>query len=89
LDTNGFSRNPWIPLFGVFLDGVLGLSGSIVVKLLENRRERRVLAYALAGEITAILEIVRVREYVRNTAEYIAQAENHKNSTVTMLVRIE
>jgi len=58
-------------LLSVVVGGALALAGGIATKLLENRRERRAFAYALAGEIHAIVQIIEERQYQQGFAAAI------------------
>jgi len=50
-------------IISVVVGGALAIAGGVIATTLEHRRERKALAYALAGEIKAIVDIVERRKY--------------------------
>jgi hypothetical protein len=62
----------WIaPLLGTALGGVIALGSTLFMFSRQRSHEKRNLAGAFAGEIGAILEIVRLRGYVRHLHDAI------------------
>ncbi|HMJ67036.1 MAG TPA: hypothetical protein VK615_16960 [Candidatus Binatia bacterium] len=62
-------------LLSVIVGGALALAGGFLTKLWECRREQRALAFALAGEIGAIIDVAERRKYLPHIRETIAKVE--------------
>lgn len=79
-------------LIGILLGGFLaiagGIAGSVVPIILQNRRERRALAYSLAGEISSLIEIAEQRKYEQFFEAIIANVKATKQPWFVK-VRIE
>ena len=70
----------YLPLMAVIVGGILALAGGFISNFyFEWRRDRRLrknLALAFQGEITAIQEMVRKREYIEGLKKTIREIEN-------------
>jgi len=70
----------YLPLMAVIVGGILAIAGGFFSNLwFEWRRDRRLrknLALAFQGEITAIQEMVRKREYIEGLKNTIRKIEN-------------
>lgn len=75
-------------LIGGFLAIAGGIAGNVVPIVLQNRRERRSLAYSLAGEISSLLEIAEQRKYEQFVEEIIQHVKATKQP-MFINVRIE
>src|SRR5690606_36646917 len=68
-----------VQLAAVLLGGLLAIAGGIVTTLFRDeqlqRRESRNLALAFKGEITALLELIQERNYLKRMADVIEQIE--------------
>ena len=68
-----------VQLAAVLLGGLLAIAGSIFTTLFRDaqlqRRESRNLALAFKGEITALLELIQDRNYLKRMADVIEQIE--------------
>jgi len=53
----------WQTLLSVVVGGILAIGGGIAQQWWQRRQDRRSLAYALAGEIGAIIESIELRRY--------------------------
>ena len=77
----------WPALVGVVVGGVIGISGSVVLQLWEDRRRRRALAGASAAEIGAICAIARRRRYLEHL-ERLLEAVRESQQPGWMAVKI-
>jgi len=70
----------YLPLIGVILGGILAILGGFLsnfwLECYRDRRLRKNLALAFQGEITAIQEMVRKREYIEGLKKTIREIEN-------------
>jgi hypothetical protein len=62
-------------IISVLVGGGLALSGGAVSAIWRQRRERRSLAYALAGEIQAIVDVMQMRKYQEVVKHYIEKVK--------------
>lgn len=71
----------WLPLIGVGLGAVLGFLTSLASNIYFERKrvseEKKNLALAFGGEISAILHIVEIRKYIETLKMYVAHMEAH------------
>jgi hypothetical protein len=58
----------------MIIGGVLALAGGFLSQWWQKRQERKALAHALSGEISAIIEIGKHRGYMEGMANVINQA---------------
>ena len=65
-------------IISVAVGGAIGIAGGVVIKLWEGQREKRALAYALAGEVSAILEIVERRKYRQAVRQLMTAVETNR-----------
>lgn len=63
------------PLLQTGLGGLLAIIGGVWAHWQSHRQERKNLAHALAGEISAILDIVDRRQYEKGIREIIQSAQ--------------
>jgi len=75
-------------LVGGFLAIAGGIAGSVVPIVLQNRRERRALAYSLAGEISSLIEVAEQRKYEQSIEAIIQNVKTTKQPWF-VTVRIE
>jgi hypothetical protein len=79
-------------IIGILLGGFLaiagGIAGSVVPIVLQNRRERRALAYSLAGEISSLIEVAEQRKYEQSIEAIIQNVKTTKQPWF-VTVRIE
>ena len=62
-------------ILSVVIGGALAIAGGLAPRLWESRRQRRALAHALAGEVSAIIDIVERRRYQEGVRELIRAVE--------------
>jgi hypothetical protein len=53
-----------LPVISAFIGGLIGITGAYIAFLYQRRSERKSITAAFAAEISAILEIVKKRDYV-------------------------
>ena len=63
------------PLLQTALGGILALAGGVCAHWYGHRQERKNIAHALAGEISAILDIVERRNYEKDIQKTIQSAK--------------
>ena len=62
----------WVPLLSALIGGALAIGGNLAIEARRAKVERRNLALALKGELTAIIRIVSARKYVKHLEEVVA-----------------
>ena len=67
-----------INMVPVLIGGLLGIGGVIVSQWLNDRRARRAIAGAFAGEIGAICSIIRSRKYLESLKQLLENIEQTK-----------
>lgn len=78
-------NQPVLQLLSVIIAGIFG---AVFTKFLEEFRQRRSLSHALAGEIEAILNVIRHRGYIAGLDEAINKIETTGESW-SFRVRVE
>ncbi|WP_368655374.1 hypothetical protein ABRY94_11625 [Castellaniella ginsengisoli] len=55
----------WIPLISAIAGGAIAIGGNLAIECWRQHRRAKSLAFALRGEIKAIIEVVGIRRYVQ------------------------
>lgn len=72
----------WVPLLAAVIGGVLVIISNIGLEIFKRNREAKSLALAIRGEMIAVIEIVRLRNYVALLSQAVRQLSAGR--TVTM-----
>ncbi len=70
----------FVPLISTSVGGVLAIAGGFLANYSQARNERKNVAGALAGEISALLEIIRKRQYLEAIDKYINAMETDQRA---------
>lgn len=62
----------WIQLISVIVGGAIAISGNLAIECWRQRQRAKGLALALRGEINAIIEVVKIRQYEELLSEGIS-----------------
>ncbi|HTV48309.1 MAG TPA: hypothetical protein VMG59_07690 [Phycisphaerae bacterium] len=80
----------WMTILAVLIGGILATASGFITQLWLFHQERKAIAHALAGEINAILNIVRRRGYLEAFHELIEKVkQTQKPSKIVIQVKME
>jgi hypothetical protein len=78
------SNGSWWTLVGVILGGTLTFAVQIILELIRDARKTEQLSHAIAGEISALLELVAARQYVEAIDEHLRLATQGSGSILNV-----
>jgi hypothetical protein len=73
-------------LIGGLIGGVLTIAGNVILEAWKDSRRAECLAHAIAGEASALVEIIETRGYVESVRECAASA--HAGETPVINIRV-
>ena len=85
-------QNPYLPVYsalgGAFIGAVSTFIPTTIIEYFKTRKEKKSLTLAIYSEISAILEIISFREYIKNIKIIIQKFENKSISDATFIIII-
>ena len=85
-------QNPYLPVYsalgGAFIGAVSTFIPTTIIEYFKTRKEKKSLTLAIYSEISAILEIISFREYIKNIKTIIQKFENKSISDATFIIII-